>query len=78
MVLTQPGGKERLVEAMAVEWERNLAMDGQDPAIIAIRQFWHAQDLLPAAPLRTGPKIGRNDPCPCGSGRKYKRCCGSN
>lgn len=25
---------------------------------------------------RTGPKIGRNDPCPCGSGKKYKRCCG--
>lgn len=23
-----------------------------------------------------GPKIGRNDPCPCGSGKKYKRCCG--
>ena len=26
---------------------------------------------------RSGPKIGRNDPCPCGSGRKYKRCCGA-
>ena len=25
---------------------------------------------------RAGPKIGRNDPCPCGSGKKYKRCCG--
>ncbi len=25
---------------------------------------------------RTGPKVGRNDPCPCGSGKKYKRCCG--
>ena len=25
-----------------------------------------------------GMKVGRNDPCPCGSGRKYKRCCGSN
>ncbi|MDR1157668.1 MAG: DnaJ domain-containing protein [Oscillospiraceae bacterium] len=25
---------------------------------------------------RTGPKIGRNDPCPCGSGKKYKKCCG--
>ncbi|MFA7168859.1 MAG: preprotein translocase subunit SecA, partial [Sphaerochaetaceae bacterium] len=25
---------------------------------------------------RTGPKIGRNDPCPCGSGKKYKNCCG--
>ncbi len=24
----------------------------------------------------TGPKIGRNDPCPCGSGKKYKKCCG--
>jgi tetratricopeptide (TPR) repeat protein len=26
---------------------------------------------------RAGPKIGRNDPCPCGSGKKYKRCCGA-
>jgi uncharacterized protein YecA (UPF0149 family) len=25
--------------------------------------------------VRDGPKIGRNDPCPCGSGKKYKRCC---
>jgi uncharacterized protein len=25
---------------------------------------------------RAGPKVGRNDPCPCGSGQKYKRCCG--
>ena len=31
-----------------------------------------------AAPIRhDGPKVGRNDPCPCGSGRKYKKCCGS-
>ena len=27
-------------------------------------------------PKRIGPKVGRNDPCPCGSGRKYKQCCG--
>ena len=27
-------------------------------------------------PVRTGPKVGRNDPCPCGSGKKYKNCCG--
>jgi len=32
----------------------------------------------PAAPIRNeGPKVGRNDPCPCGSGRKYKKCCGA-
>jgi len=27
-------------------------------------------------PVRTGPKVGRNDPCPCGSGKKFKHCCG--
>jgi preprotein translocase subunit SecA len=29
-----------------------------------------------AQPIRTGPKVGRNDPCPCGSGKKFKQCCG--
>jgi preprotein translocase subunit SecA len=31
----------------------------------------------PAPFERESPKVGRNDPCPCGSGKKYKRCCGS-
>jgi SEC-C motif-containing protein len=30
----------------------------------------------PVQSIRKGPKIGRNDPCPCGSGKKYKKCCG--
>ena len=30
----------------------------------------------PQEPIVKGKKIGRNDPCPCGSGKKYKRCCG--
>jgi preprotein translocase subunit SecA len=29
-----------------------------------------------AKPVRMGPKVGRNDPCPCGSGKKFKQCCG--
>jgi len=29
-------------------------------------------------PVRKGKKTGRNDPCPCGSGKKYKKCCGAN
>jgi uncharacterized protein len=29
-------------------------------------------------PFRSGPRPNRNDPCPCGSGRKYKQCCGGN
>ena len=28
--------------------------------------------------IRKEKKVGRNDPCPCGSGKKYKKCCGKN
>ena len=35
-----------------------------------------AIEIIPA-PIRTGPKIGRNDPCSCGSGKKYKNCHGA-
>src|SRR5271169_1206356 len=35
-----------------------------------------AEAQAKAKPVRTGPKVGRNDPCPCGSGKKYKNCCG--
>ena len=37
-----------------------------------------SEALSRAKPVRSGPKVGRNDPCPCGSGRKYKQCCGKN
>jgi uncharacterized protein len=41
------------------------------PALVpALYNYWRAPPSTP----RT-PKIGRNDPCPCGSGAKYKRCC---
>ena len=35
-----------------------------------------AIEIAPA-PMRSGPKVGRNDPCTCGSGKKYKNCCGA-
>ena len=36
-----------------------------------------AEEQKPQAPvLRTADKVGRNDPCPCGSGKKYKKCHG--
>ncbi|OGX89623.1 hypothetical protein BEN47_19600 [Hymenobacter lapidarius] len=34
------------------------------------------RDAMPQQPRLVLPKIGRNDPCPCGSGKKYKKCCG--
>jgi len=33
-------------------------------------------DEKPAQVIREVPKVGRNEPCPCGSGKKYKKCCG--
>ena len=33
----------------------------------------HHRSITPI--VRSGPKVGRNDPCPCGSGKKYKKCC---
>jgi hypothetical protein len=40
---------------------------------------WAKDDLKPAAfqVKATSPKTGRNEPCPCGSGKKYKKCCGA-
>ena len=52
------------------------------PALVAIHAHWRGQRSAMPAPLqrapqrRDSPKVGRNDPCPCGSGQKYKKCCG--
>jgi len=35
-----------------------------------------AAEAQPKAPKKAAEKVGRNDPCPCGSGKKYKNCCG--
>src|ERR1039457_7733853 len=46
----------------------------------AYRYFRSHRQVRPSAhtiePRRGTPKVGRNDPCPCGSGKKYKECCG--
>ena len=41
---------------------------------------WNPQMYEPVQQpyVRATAKIGRNDPCPCGSGKKYKKCCGRN
>jgi uncharacterized protein len=49
------------MRALADDWQRRQSVER--PSVM---------DLAPAAKLRSG----RNDPCPCGSGRKFKRCCG--
>ncbi len=39
--------------------------------------FVSGKEVKPKPVVRTEPKIGRNDPCPCGSGKKHKKCCGA-
>ena len=45
--------------------------------VFGIASYWRDR-MGYSSPIRNPPKPGRNDRCPCGSGRKYKRCCGAN
>lgn len=40
------------------------------------KELYHAQKI--SGTVRKDKKVGRNEPCPCGSGKKYKKCCGVN
>lgn len=50
-----------------------------DQLVLDLRSGTRETYAEPApASVRAGPKIGRNDPCLCGSGRKWKKCCGAS
>lgn len=46
-------------------------------AAVAIYRYQRQQLDGVSQPIRKSEKVGRNDPCPCGSGKKYKKCCGA-
>ena len=50
---------------------------GTSPSAFARRESKGGVDASVKTVKRTTAKVGRNDPCPCGSGKKYKRCCGA-
>lgn len=57
--------------------------DNIEPAACEIYAYWVDQKKLNRPSnvipfIRSGDKVQRNDPCPCGSGKKYKKCCGDN
>ena len=66
-------------EAMHVEWSNKIA-----PTVRAIHAYWLPHRELAAHTLTSShprgiagdAKVGRNAPCPCGTGKKYKHCCG--
>jgi preprotein translocase subunit SecA len=43
---------------------------------VAVETSTNVDDSLPKKPVTNDKKVGRNDACPCGSGKKYKNCCG--
>lgn len=65
-----PAQREQLTEQFAA-------------SIGALWRFWHPDHVAKVEALsvpvkRADPKVGRNDPCPCGSGKKWKKCCGAH
>ena len=58
---------------------RKLVLDaeaGLDATLLRLRDYWTIVRSPPRTVRHEGPRVGRNDPCPCGSGRKFKQCCG--
>lgn len=69
-------GETWMSEAAEIQAMQRAA-DNLPTRVVAIYDFWQAL-RFPVEPVRReSPKVGRNDPCPCGSGRKFKQCCGS-
>lgn len=79
---TWAGGKDD--DSGIVEFSATYAIDGEAQTHRERSRFkriddnWRYVDgdIVSGPPVRKEPKVGRNEPCPCGSGKKYKKCCG--
>ena len=80
---TEKGGPAD--EEGMVEFKATFVMDGlredhhEKASFIKKDGVWlfAEGEVIPETIVREGPKVGRNDPCPCGSGKKCKKCCGA-
>ena len=62
--LKSPRQMKKWMKAHEAELRAEQQQNGQLPKVETV--------------VHDGPRIGRNDPCPCGSGKKYKKCCGAD
>jgi preprotein translocase subunit SecA len=67
-------------DALRSTWRETAAIHEDTPSAAQLEQpersFSDGSEAGPIQPIRnSGQKVGRNDPCPCGSGKKYKNCC---
>lgn len=65
-------------EAMPVDYRERLGIVIEIPSMMADLNHHRVEALTPRTPIRRDAAPERNDPCPCGSGKKYKKCCGLN
>ncbi|MEM5493895.1 YchJ family protein [Hoeflea sp. AS16] len=77
-------GRERDSEG-TVSFTAHYRHKGTEQTLVETSEFrridgrWFYSDRMPAAQAAVGVGgVGRNDPCPCGSGKKYKKCCGAS
>jgi len=83
-----PEDQQQYLSAITMHTDEDDLFDGDDPleiepmevvgyiplAAVQLHNFWRTRQL-DRVPVKVDPKVGRNDLCPCGSGKKYKQCC---
>ena len=77
LAISTSGNSKNVLAAMHAAHENGMsviALTGRNGGTMA--EALGATEEQPQQPVHAAPKIGRNDPCPCGSGKKYKHCHG--
>ncbi|MEJ1297870.1 MAG: YchJ family protein [Candidatus Sedimenticola sp. (ex Thyasira tokunagai)] len=76
----EEGDEQGVVEFIATFKEKGVTRHHHERSrFLREKGNWYFVDgdlVLPKTQVKEGPKVGRNEPCPCGSGRKFKKCCG--
>ncbi len=74
IVPSHPIEMESMVNQLNLETERSFVSELESDGEASVNG--NEQIEAPVEPIQVGPRSGRNDPCTCGSGKKYKKCCG--
>jgi uncharacterized protein len=69
--------REVIEPGAAIEAYVERAREDLPDIVAALYEAWEPLRRRGSTNRRESPKVGRNDPCPCGSGKKHKKCCGA-
>ena len=70
-------GREQRTDMSKMKVKKEELLGDGSPDMIEPGNEYHDPSEQKQEPIRTGPRVGRNDPCPCGSGKKFKACHGA-